>query len=377
MNTRSADRTEIDGASAAFARAPRQAWIDVARAVALVLVVTGHTERGLVAAGIMTSDAAQDFDLVVYSFHIPLFFLISGLLFAQSTRRRPFVQTWKARTMRLLRPCLIWSVVLLVLIVLAANLANAPVSPADAFSSLLLLPLQPVSIFWFLYTLLLCMAVSGLAIENRLFTDRQLLFWSIALHLAYLLFLSDRQAGMGLHFIRFAEHQFYFALGIYLARAVPEDGSRKVAKKAISGKYIATAIVFMAACFFAAATALIRFQLSYHSPIGTIAALSASGVILATCYLALSIWEFSAPASVLSISKETLAIFCMHVPFVSGTRMALSHLGVEGAALHLLSGTVIGIFGALLALKLLDNMGLAAIAGFASEHRAQSFARLP
>ncbi|WP_426130733.1 acyltransferase family protein [Pararhizobium sp. PWRC1-1] len=377
MNTRSADRTVVDGKSAAVAHAPRQAWIDVARAVALVLVVAGHTERGLVAAGIMTGEAAQDFDLVVYSFHIPLFFLISGLLFAQSIRRRPFVQTWKARTIRLLQPCLIWSVVLLGLIVLAANLANTPVSPADAFTSFLLLPFQPVSIFWFLYTLVLCMAVSGLVIEYRLCTAGQLLFWSMVLHLVYLLFLSDRQSGMGLHFIRFAEHQIYFALGIFFAQAVQSNGSRKAADEARSGKYIAIAVIFMAACFLAAATALVGYHLSYHSLVGTVAALSASSVVLGACYLAVSIRKFSVPGPVMTISKETLAIFCMHVPFVSGTRIALSHLGIDVAVLHLLSGTVIGIFGPLLALKLLDNLGLAAIAGFASEQRAQPFARQP
>ncbi len=377
MNTRSADRTVIDGKSAADLHAPRQAWIDVARTGALVLVVAGHTERGLVAAGIMTGDAAQNFDLLVYSFHIPLFFLISGLLFAQSIRRRPFVQTWKARTIRLLQPCLIWSVVLLGLIVLAANLANMPVSPTDALTSLLLLPFQPVSIFWFLYTLLLCMAVSGLALEYRFCTAGQLLFWSVVLHLAYLLFLSDRQSGMGLHFIRFSEHQMYFALGIFLTRAVQANASRKAAEDAISGKYIAIAVMLMAACFLAAATALVRYHLSYHSPFGTIAALSASSVVLGACYLTVSIRKFSVPAPVMTISKETLAIFCMHVPFVSGTRMALSHLGVDVAVLHLLSGTVIGIFGPLLALKWLDNLGLAAIFGFASEQRAQPFARQP
>jgi hypothetical protein len=79
----------------------------------------------------------------------------------------------------------------------------------------------------------------------------------------------------------------------------------------------------------------------------------------------------------MTISKETLAIFCMHVPFVSGTRMALSHIGIDEAALHLFSGTVIGIWGPLLTLKMMDSLGLAAMAGFGNERRAQRFVRQP
>jgi fucose 4-O-acetylase-like acetyltransferase len=374
MNMRSADMPSF--AEDASAHAPRQAWIDVARAVALVLVVAGHTERGLAAAGIMAGEAAQDFDLVVYSFHIPLFFLISGLLFAQSIERRPFLLTWKVRTIRLLQPCLIWSIVLLGLIVLAADLANTPVSPTDAFISILLLPLQPVSIFWFLYTLLLCMAVSGLAIEYRYCTPGQLLFWSLVLHVAYLLFLSDQQAGMGLQFVRFAEHQLYFAVGIFLAPAVLRD-RRALVADAQFGRHIAIATAFLAACFLAAVWALVAFHFSYHSSLGTLAALSASGAVLGICYLAVNLRNWLVPAPVMTISKETLAIFCMHVPFVSGTRMALSHIGIDEAALHLFSGTVIGIWGPLLTLKMMDSLGLAAMAGFGNERRAQRFVRQP
>ena len=382
MNTRSADVPVFPGDSSMSTAAPRLAWIDVARAVALVLVVAGHTERGLVGAGIMAGETAQDFDLLVYSFHIPLFFLLSGLLFAPSIRRRPFVLTWKARTIRLVQPYLIWSIVLLGLIVLAANLANTPVGAGDAFASLLLLPVQPVSIFWFLYTLLLCMAVSGLAIEYRYCTPGRLLFWSAVLHLAYLLLLSDRQSGLGLQFVRFAEHQLYFALGIFLAPAVLENGDNRARSPnpiadAKSGTRIAIAAVFLASCFLAAATALVEFRLSYHSPVGTIAALSASGAVLSACYFLVSVRNWSIPAPVMTISKETLAIFCMHVPFVSGTRLAFSHFGIDGATLHLVSGTVIGICGPLLALKLMESLGLAAMAGFASERRVQRFVRQP
>ena len=111
MNMRSADPQGPAGRRGALLTPPRQTWIDVARAIALVLVVVGHTERGLVAAGIMPDAAAADFDRIVYSFHIPLFFMISGLLFARSIERRPFMSSWKSRTLRVVQPCLILSLI--------------------------------------------------------------------------------------------------------------------------------------------------------------------------------------------------------------------------------------------------------------------------
>jgi fucose 4-O-acetylase-like acetyltransferase len=373
MNTRSADAKAF---SEGLVDTQRHAWIDVARAVALVLVVVGHTERGLVAAGIMPGATAHDFDRVIYSFHIPLFFLISGLLFAQSIGRRPFMLTWKARTLRLVQPCLIWSIVLLGLIVLAANLANTPVSPGDALAGILLLPLQPVSIFWFLYTLLLCMLVSGLAVEYWRFTPTKLLLWSFVIHLVYLLWLSDLQTGAGLQFVRFGEHQLYFAVGFFLSPSVlPHDAS--LPERWQDPRFIGAFAILMAVCFLAAVIVLTELDLSYHSAIGTLAALSASAAVLSACYLATRVGTWTVPAAVLTISSETLPIFCMHVPFIGAARLAMVHLGITDATVLLMAGTVIGLSGPLLALRLMDSLGLSRFAGFRDDRRMQRYEARP
>lgn len=376
MNMQSADARGLAGRRGVLERPPRQIWIDVARAVALVLVIVGHTERGLVAAGKIPGAAAEDFDRIVYSFHIPLFFLISGLLFAQSIGRRPFLLSWKARTLRLVQPCLIWSVALLGLIVLAANLANSPVSLEDAIVGILLLPLQPVSIFWFLYTLLICMVVSGLAVEYLRLTPAKLLLVSSCIHLVYLFWLSDLQTGIGLQFVRFGEHQLYFAIGFFLACSMKGGEVRLAERWRRPGAIRAFAIV-MAVCFLAAAALLTELDLSYHSAIGTLAALCASGAILSGCYLAINIGKWVVPAAILTISRETLAIFCMHVPFIAGTRVAMAHLGIEDVSALLVAGTVIGVCGPLLALRLMDGFGLATLAGFGDERQTQSSAGRP
>jgi hypothetical protein len=52
------------------------------------------------------------------------------------------------------------------------------------------------------------------------------------------------------------------------------------------------------------------------------------------------------------------------VPFIAAARMLASHFGIGSAALHLLLGTAAGLTGPLVALGVMNRMGLSRIAGF-------------
>lgn len=358
---------ELDGpteADAPAAPAARQAWLDLARAIAIILVVAGHTGRGLNAAEVMQGPITGALDRVIYSFHIPLFFLISGWLFAKSIRRRPFLHSWKTRTLRLVHPYVVWSIVLLVLLVLAGGLANVPVDMGAAVNSLLFLPIRPISIFWFLYTLLLCMGVSALTVEWWKWTPRMLLFGSIALHLVYLFLIGDFQPMTGLPFIRFAEHQLYFAIGFFFSC---ERAARPVFRAKTA--WLAAFTIVATACFILAAFALVRFDLSYHSPIGTFAALGGCAAVLGSCFLLTEPLKWRVPGVMRVIASRTLAIFCMHVPFISGARITLTHLGINDPLMLLAVCTAIGLAGPLAALRVIAGLGLARLAGFPDEQR--------
>jgi len=354
--------TKNDTLSAPVAR---QEWLDLARAIGIILVVAGHTGRGLAAADVMEGPITGAFDRVVYSFHIPLFFMISGWLFAGSICRRPFLHSWKIRTLRLVHPYVVWSIVLLVLLVLAGSLANAPVDMSAARNSLLLLPIRPISIFWFLYTLLLCMGASALAVEWWKWTPGMLLFGALVLHLVYLFQIGDFQPMTGLPFIRFAEHQLYFAIGFFLS-------SERVARPDLRMKtaWLAAFTLIATACFILAVFTLVRFDLSYHSPVGTLAALGGSAAVLGFCFLLAEPIEWRVPGAIRAIASKTLAIFCMHVPFISGARIILTHLGIHDALMLLVICTAIGLAGPLAALRVIVGLGLARLAGFPDERRS-------
>ena len=70
----------------------RVLWIDIAKGVAMLAVVLGHTYLGGVPA-----------HTIVYSFHVPLFFVLAGCTF----RVRPMAQVLRTSAKRLLVPYLV------------------------------------------------------------------------------------------------------------------------------------------------------------------------------------------------------------------------------------------------------------------------------
>ncbi|STU64905.1 acyltransferase [Klebsiella pneumoniae subsp. ozaenae] len=67
----------------------REAWVDYAKGIGIILVVFGHVNRGLYSAGIQLSGSSYLLtDSIIYSFHMPLFFFLSGLFFTQSLDKK-------------------------------------------------------------------------------------------------------------------------------------------------------------------------------------------------------------------------------------------------------------------------------------------------
>jgi fucose 4-O-acetylase-like acetyltransferase len=60
----------------------RDHWVDYAKGLGILLVVYGHVSRGVFNAGIkVDAELFKLVDSVIYSFHMPLFFFLSGLFF--------------------------------------------------------------------------------------------------------------------------------------------------------------------------------------------------------------------------------------------------------------------------------------------------------
>lgn len=131
----------------------RLLWLDVARGIGIILVVIGHALGGIIDSVLGTGqlEVRQAF-FVVYTFHMPLFFMLSGALVARRVERSrgDFA---KSLFGDLVWPYFLWSVVQFTLIFALGNLANRPIH--SLWGALAALPHTPISQFWFLYALLI------------------------------------------------------------------------------------------------------------------------------------------------------------------------------------------------------------------------------
>ncbi|HYX33068.1 MAG TPA: acyltransferase [Oligoflexus sp.] len=129
----------------------RESWIDTAKGWGILLVVLGHALRGLQNAQLLpTTGWSHALDAWIYSFHMPLFFLLSGF-FMEKAVHKPLDRALKDRAKTLLWPYLVWSVLQTLVQIRMSSYTTAQYD----WMHLLGILWKPVMQFWFLYVLLL------------------------------------------------------------------------------------------------------------------------------------------------------------------------------------------------------------------------------
>ncbi|HOW35834.1 MAG TPA: acyltransferase family protein [Candidatus Omnitrophota bacterium] len=146
----------------------RNIIIDVLKGIAIILVVCGHViQRTMVLNG-------ADFFLnpafkIIYTFHMPLFFFLSGYLMAWTLGRRSFLDAFKSRCKTLLIPFVVWGMLGVFTIYFLNLIDGKKVSivhlPQGLFNDLLLIPAV-----WFLFALFIssCLLIYSVRLAKRL-----------------------------------------------------------------------------------------------------------------------------------------------------------------------------------------------------------------
>ncbi len=159
----------------------RISWIDSIKGFAIICVVIGHVALGYLKAGTFQSynDVVEVIRALCYSFHMPLFFIMSGYAFtlayvdSDGAVKRGKVK-WQVFNLAILYVCA--SAILIALKIIAPQLG----SDQATLSTLLLIPIQPFGIYWFLYVL---MALTVLACFFFKYVSR-VRVWALSLILA-------------------------------------------------------------------------------------------------------------------------------------------------------------------------------------------------
>jgi fucose 4-O-acetylase-like acetyltransferase len=292
----------------------RETLWDYARGIGILLVVYGHVLRGLDTGGIVPDDHwTMVSDYAIYTFHMPLFFLLAGMNAAKGLARGGFL---RSKVTTIIYPYLLWSLVQGLVQVAMSGSVNSPFHLSDLALAILW---KPLGQFWFLYALFLCHVFVFLTGSARI----RVAVFALAAYAAGWYF------NWGMLSLSFKFFLFYAAGLLASAHLKPF-----IARAANPAGIAATA----------AATGL---SIYIARQFGTFQAPSALPAAFLGMLLILLVSAALARANRMRVIEllglASMPIYLMHILASSGARIILSKLGVSDMYVHLGVGVALGV----------------------------------
>ncbi len=313
----------------------RTDWVDYAKAIGIILVVYGHVARGLFNVGIdISEDLYQLADSIVYSFHMPLFFFLSGLFFYHSFVKRGGFGLAFNKIDTIVYPYLLWSLLQGGIEVIFSNYTSGSVSILD-----ILKVWEPRAQFWFLYALFFVF-LSAIFVYSCVSEK----YTIIVLLLSGVLYITQTKFPY-IQILAFINDNFvFFVLGIVFVKyKIDEMFSPLV-----------VLLVSMVAFVIAQYLFHIFFDKTYiDKGLGSLllSCISILFVVFLSITLSKCTGRFFA-----SLGAASMAIYLMHILAGSGIRIVLSKVfGVESFAIHLFAGCLFGLLLPLLAFQIITS----------------------
>ncbi len=135
----------------------RIAWSDLARGIAIMLVVYRHVTVGMLRSGIPVSTLMYNGQEVFYNFRMVLFFILSGLFVANSLKKKSAGQVFRNRVATILYPYLVWALILMSMEVIFSRYTNSKRHWLELFK--IFYQPRDVDHLWYLYALFSCSAL--------------------------------------------------------------------------------------------------------------------------------------------------------------------------------------------------------------------------
>ncbi|GAB2624779.1 acyltransferase family protein [Pseudactinotalea suaedae] len=286
----------------------REDWVDVAKGIAIVLVVGFHAVVFPANLGLVQD--WRGFAALLDTFRMPLFFFTSGL-FAAPVLRRSLRELWRTRVARLLWLFVLWSVLWFAVFYAAPPLGTSRVSQRP--EELLLMLVSPNQNTWYVYALALyLLAAWGL---RRLPVAVQISLAAL-LAVAFDVGLLDAANGavdrMGRGFV-------WFLVAVHLGPGVCALAPR-----------VRWWHPLLALGLYGGAAALV----AAHGVIGapfvrlTLAALA----VLGGCALAVTLSRVAALDWLRALGRRTLGVYLLHFYVILGVCLLLAPVAAQVAA---------------------------------------------
>ncbi|GEM_PF-158714 len=317
----------------------RYSYIDNIKLAACILVALGHFFMSMRANSVIPESGLYNyFYSVVYTFHVPLFFVCSGFLYQKINRVSSFASYRKELPKKLLDlgvPYFIFTLATVLLKILFEN--EVTTKARFALSTLFIHPTAP---YWYFYALFLLFLFIPCMKSKR---NAAILFSASLILKAVVVFLLERGILQGLIYNKstaislvfsviyyFSANAVWFCGGMLFAFS-DEEKIRKAAK--------------LPAALLLAAGLGVSIYLSLKNGEFSFAEDFIIGAML-VCFTALSA-IIIAPDKLGKISYKLneffLPVFVLHTIGAAGVRILLFRLGIHSFAPHLMGG-IIGSF---------------------------------
>lgn len=295
----------------------RLKWIDALKGFAIFTVVLGHCVTDS-----MASNTYQEYKYImkilydfIYSFHMPLFFAISGYLFYLTKSYKKF----KEKSMDYFLVYVFWSFLTWLSKFIASSHVNNPVTILDLIAILW----HPILVLWYLYVLIVYYIIFSVP-----------LFRNIKLHHLIVLAFTGcliRSLSIDVGILKNCfYYAFFFALGGYLYLNQYE----------IPKKFAFVSILICIVNSILYLTYSLPLQKEFLILKGfTIA----NAVIFIMFYFFKKISALSMSSILKLFGKYSLQIYVIHCFITGGLRIGFRILGINNFFLYFLLGTVLGI----------------------------------
>ena len=157
----------------------RLEWVEYAKGIAIILVVYRHILIGVERSGLDVALWLKNANEVVYSFRMPLFFVLSGIFAARSIKKRSNIDFFKNKLSTIMYPYFIWGIIQISIQLILSKYTNADRSAID-FLYLLVHP-RAIDQLWYLYALFNVSILFLLLYSILKLHDNLILFISIIL----------------------------------------------------------------------------------------------------------------------------------------------------------------------------------------------------
>jgi fucose 4-O-acetylase-like acetyltransferase len=322
----------------------RDLTLDVAKGLGIILVVIGHAWRGLEAAGMIGDpDLFRIIDTLIYNFHMPLFFLLSGMTFEAWALKRPYPEAAISRVTRLLWPLVLWSYLFAAARLAAGDAANTQM---QGLQSLAFWPLPPRDHFWFLWALFLQHLII-LALIRAAGRPLGGATWA-ALAVTVILASSFTPVGLNAWTFGAATYAGAFLTGLALGNTTWRP---------------AGPLVFALAAAVFVGLQVLSFQLPPSLLISQLLGITLSLAFLTMVRSLPAGADINATSFLAFLGLASMGIYLAHTIFSAGIRAVLGRFTTD-LTLHMIVGTLVGLIGPLIIYSIIRRVGRPSWIGF-------------